>query len=657
MSKVIAGHLVSPFSTPVTYFAPEYKGFIGVPRNNIHVPGWGEPYKDAKGKAITPGTLGGPGQAALVRKEKGKWKSKRHKQAQRFGEISWRGHLRDATKPSAGKYLISYHGPMTRHFATPSFVYGSDSKHRNVYMSGGMIGIAPGPVLGGCLQTISKKMYLTVVCIRDGVETVLRRTISGPVYSDKEEELKKLADFASEAFPDGWRTVGTVTVDPTYSAAKTPWFFNASGTEAQCIRHKMKEGQFDGNIREERAGDRFKLLLTGSSPSVMPLGNLPAYAFTETGTLTDKGMWTSPPDAEGYPHKWREFNLNVNATTTGAQIVAVDYDGDAEILVKVEIDVDYRMNQDYMEGKDVDLYEGIPLGDPPGYRNWLNNPPGFRYANPYALGFDPLVTVGNHMGECWWGGSAYTYMSFTRGGTEYRITLEIADTLTEEEYNGLPRDPANHIIFLRFYELQYVRFLDVRAGGLVATRLEVFEQWDGQKTSTKSVHETYDTDFGDNKVTGILEGKKVQTPMTPTYHPRLNRHPDYAMQGTWEIISGLGRSGTPGWTTGSWTWAATTWVGNRPDNNDEAQLGNLPVNSWFPVESPLYRKSWYGLKIFYHEYNTESAAFCQREDKTFILSGELPHPDTGEPTNFLVTNPEEIGQVIDGPVYYPIGEM
>ena len=114
-----------------------------------------------------------------------------------------------------------------------------------------------------------------------------------------------------------------------------------------------------------------------------------------------------------------------------------------------------------------------------------------------------------------------------------------------------------------------------------------------------------------------------------------------------------------------WTWAATSWIGARPKNNDpdstepwaQGKIGNLPVNCWFPREVPLYRKSWYGMEVLYHDKNTESASFCQREDKTFILSGELPHPDTGEPTNFLVTSPEEIKAAIDGPVYFPIGEL
>lgn len=655
--KPVAGHLLGPFSTPKTYYAPKYKGFMGVPRNNIHVPGWGEPYTDSYGKPITPGTFGGPNQAALVRKEKGHWRLKRHKRAQKFGEISWRGPKK-GDKPNADRYVISYHGPTTRHFGTPFFVYGSDGKHRNVYMEGGMLGIAPGPVLGGCLKSISNRMHLIVVCLIAGEETVLQRVVGSPVYGEKEEDLTKLAQYASEDFPNGWRVIAIVTTGDDYETVNTPWFFNESGTEAQCIRYKQKDGVFNGEVRKERAGDRFKLVISGvSAASTVSLGNLPAYAFKETGTHTDKGDWISPPDSQGYPHKWRELNLNVRAECKGEQVVAVDYDGDTEILAKVVIDTSYSMNQDYMCGKDEDLYSGIPLGDEPHYRNWIDNPPGFRYANPLNLGVDPTKTVGNHEGGCWWSGGAHTYLSFTKGGTEYRITLEVADTLTQEEYLGLPRSPTNNIIFLRYYEIQYVRFLDMRAGGLVCTRMETYEHWAEQDTVTQYANETFDTDFSDKLLNVILEGSKTYSEMTPTYHPRLARHPDYVMRATWEIVSGLGRPGTPGWTFGTWEWEATTWIGARPDNNDDAQIGNLPVNSWFPEQSTLYRKSWYGLKVLFHDKNTESASFCQREDKTFILSGELPHPDSGEPTNFLVTKPEDIASAIDGPVYFPIGEL
>lgn len=651
--------MVSPFSTPVSYEAPTIDGFIGVPRNSIHTPGWGQPYKDANGAPITPGTFGGPGQAAMVYKDKGNWKLRRHKNIQRYGEISWRGPKK-SDKPDAKRYIISYHGPMTRHFATASFVYGADARHRNVYMEGGLIGVAPGPVLGACLKSISNKRYLIVVCLSDQGEIVLRRVVGSPVRGDDDAALEKLAQFASADYKDGWVMAGSVSIDSAYFKPKTPWFFNESGTEAQCIRQKLKDAAANGEPTEELAGDRFKLVVD-TSVSLIALGNLPAFQFEEKGVLTDKGMWTSPPDSQGYPHKWHEYNLNVQATCSGEQVVAVDYDGDVEILVRAVVDVRYDMNQDYMRGQDEDLYGSIPLGQPPTYRNWIDNPPGYRYSNPLGLGVDPNETVGNHEAECWWGGWAWTYLAFTKGGVEYRINLESASTQTQTEYMNLPPNPSDHLVFLRFYEVQYVRFLDVRAGGLICTQLESYEQWDRQGTLNTSVSETYDTDFSDNSVQVILEGDKVQQKIKPTYHLRLNWNPDASASATWDVITGHNRVDEQGWNTTPWSWTASTWTGARPKNNYEegynGKLGNLPIQCWFPKEAPFYRNSWYGLEVLYHDRNTESASFCQREDKTFILSGELPDPNTGVPVNFLVTEPEELKSVIDGPVYFPIGEL
>ncbi len=655
----VGGHIFSPFSNPLKYEAPAFKGFIGVPRNSIHTPGWGQPYKDAQGNPITSGTLGGPGQAAMVYEEKGVWKLRRNKNAQRFGEISWRGPKK-SNKPDAKRYVISYHGPTTRHFATDAFVYGADAKHRNVYMGGGLIGVAPGPVLGACLKSISNKLHLIVVCLSEQGEIALRRVAGGPVYSDNEQALAKLAQYASTEYKEGWVFAGVVSIDSEYHTPKTPWFFNESGTEAQCIRQKTKHGIANGETKEELAGDRFKIIV-GDTVATIPLGNRPAYQFEEKGKLTDNGMWLSPPDDQGYPHKWHEYSLNVRATCEGEQIVAVDYDGDEEILVRAVVDVSYNMYQDYMHGEDGDLYEGIPLAEKPHYRNWIDNPEGSAYSNPLELGVDPTATVGNHMAECWWGGWAWTYLAFQKDGVEYRINLEIASSLSEAQYLELPPDPNDHSIFLRFYEMQYVRFLDVRAGGLICTRLEVFENWAKQGTIATSAHETYDTDFSDSSVETIMEGSKVQEKQHLTYHLRLNWHPDASPRATWLIVTGETRGPEIGWNTAPWSWTATSWIGGRPKNNDvvgyNGPLGNLPINCWFPEETPLYRNSWYGLEILYHDKNTETASFCQREDKTFILSGELPDPDTGEPTSFLVTEPEDIGAAIDGPVYFPIGEL
>ena len=71
----------------------------------------------------------------------------------------------------------------------------------------------------------------------------------------------------------------------------------------------------------------------------------------------------------------------------------------------------------------------------------------------------------------------------------------------------------------------------------------------------------------------------------------------------------------------------------------------------------MYRGGWYGLKALFHDKNQETASFCLREDKTFILSGQLPDPTTGEPAVFLETEPSELGALVGAGMYYPIGEM
>lgn len=642
-------HLVSPFGVAVAYENPEFKDFIGVPRSSVGSPGWGQPYVTPDGRPITPGTLGGPGQAAVVSEKNGAWTIRRNKNAQKFGEISWRGQKRSA-KPTARRYVLSYHGPSTRYFPTPAFVYGSDSKHRNVYMSGGLVGIAPGPVLGACLRTIADKRYLFVVAMVDGAETVLRRAAGGPVYSDKDETLSKLAAYASTEHPEGWKVVGLVSIPPEYLPPQTPWFFNESGTEAQCVRQIIKQGTHNGETKDEQAGDRFKLVI-GDACSTIPLGNSPAFAFTEAGGMTDLGMWDSPPDSQGYPHRWHEKRLQVTATCSGEQVVAVDYDGDTEIVIRAVIDVYYKHTQDYMKGMDQELYTG------PGYPSYRNTQGEARYGNPLELGVDPAATVGNHMAECWWAGYAHTYLAFTKSGTEYRISLELSGTKTQTEYLGFPYNSIDHDLFQRYYQLQYVRHLDARAGGLIVTRLELFDEMVKQDTADSAVDETYDTNFDDSQVMTILEGSKTQKAFDPTYHMRLNRHPDASPLLTWDVASGLDIPGETGWPQTQWSWSADTWIGARPTNNDNEDIGKLPTNAWFPKESTLYRNSWYGMKVLYHDKVTESASFCLREDNTFILSGELPSPDTGEPENFLVTHPETLASAIDGAVYYPIGEL
>lgn len=642
-STPIGGHLIGPFSTPLRYEAPDIGGFLGVPRSGLQDPGWGEPYKDAAGLPITPGTPGGPNAASALFRRKGSWQTRRNASVQKVGEVSWRG-ARKSTKADAPRHILSVHGPSSRHFPT-SFSYGSDDRHRNVYKEGGILAICPGPCLGACLQTISGKVYLTAVCLSDEGEVVLRRAAGAPYYGKSEKKMAALAAFRTADTPGGWVKIGTVDTSD-YERPRTPWFFNESGTEGQCIRLKMKQGTFNGADREELACDRFKLTLTDGSATLVSLGNLPPYEFSESGSITQKGEWASPP-YEGYPHYWDETNLHVQASCTGAQVVAIDYDGDQEIVCRAVISVQLDLNQDYMKGVDSLHYTG---GGEPGYRN------NGIYRNPLGIGVDPNATVGNHNADMWTQGGGQNYLSWTVRGVEYRQIFEVFGTQRETEYRGLP-DNLVYLIFYRYYETWYIRHLDMRAGGLIVARLDQFENFPGQRNATTAISEVLDTDTTDDAAMSYLNTDKQYESFDPTFHERLGQHPSSSPARTWEIVNfeTVGDRGT--FWLPSYSWTASTHTGARPKDNDDEAIGQLPCNCWFPRESEMYRSGWYGLKALFHDKNQETASFCLREDKTFILSGQLPDPTTGEPAVFLETEPSELGALVGAGMYYPIGEM
>lgn len=698
-AKPVSGQWVGPFTTPLKFIRPEVKGFLGIPRDKVGEPGWGQPYKDVNGRPITPGTKGGPNQAASLSKKDNRWKRRRDKRIQQFGEISWRGKKK-SDKADASRYILSFHGPASRHFPT-SFAYGSDSRHRNVYMEGGLVGVCPGPVLGACLQSISNKQYLIAVCQGEGGEMVLRRPLAPPVYSTKEQAIAALAEFATEDNPKGWKAIGTVTITE-YDPPQTPWFFNESGTEAQCIRQKSKDGTFNGVTRAEKAGDRFKILVPGgASVSTVPLENDPPYKFKESGEVKYLGEWESPP-YNGYVHYWDEALLELHATCTGEQVVAVDYEGDAEVLVRAVVDVDHALYRDYMAGTDTSRHRPGYTPDP-AYENDNMTPLWARYANPYEIGIDPDKDYGNHEGKMWWGGhGTWVYLKFTVEGVEYRITIESSGLMTATDYNKLPPNPEDKTAFFRFYEIQYIRHLDVRAGGMVVTRLEKFEEMLDQETATKVAGETVDTNFADNEMDDILVGEEEHEALVAKYHKRLDwreygsasdftwyllmasipgavggstfewwwdepwprddeEYKQYVGAGWWDIWNtgyppGEGPYPQP-WAPGPWEWEADTYIGARPKDNDECEIGNIPIFHIWPEQSELHRKGWYGLKLLFHDKHTESACYCLREDKTYILGGELPHPDTGDPTVILKTKPSDLAAKIDGATYYPIGEL
>ena len=638
-------NLLGPMSTPVSYTAPSSEGFIGVPRPMFGAPGWGAPLHDEDGKSLWPGTEGGPNSsAAIVKSPKSDtWRARRSLSLQKFGAISWRGKKKKPEIPDSEKYILTYAGPTSRMLPT-SFTYGSSSEHRNICADGGIAGIAPGAVVGACLKLISETYYLYVVSYAAGVETVYRRVYSGPTFSDADEEMARMAAMRSTDHPGGWVALGAITIDSEYEGPRIPWFFNASGTEAQTMRRRTKEGTIDGASVEQLAYDRFKLTLGESSFSITNMGNEPPFEFSEDGQKMVLPLWVTTPFA-GYEHYWEEMRLSVSAYCTGRQVIGVDYDGDEEVLVYFEVDVLLKMHQDYMKGVDGDYYPSLP--DPPEYRN--DGIGDGRYGNPFELDVDPAATIGNHTGSIWFGGSVLNCVKFVSGGVEYRVVVESASTLTATEYAGMDYVSTDHDIFQRYYEVQYLRHLDVRAGGFVAAFAQSFKEYPQQQTASVETYEVHDTQLTDNLVNTYVEGDVLHQRFKATYHPALGEFPGISQEYKWNMVEG--------WSPAPWQWSATTYTGARPKTNDDAAKGNLPVNSWFPTQSAFYRNGWYGIDVIYHGKHQETVSFCHREDGTFILSGELPHPSSGEPTPVKVSHPEHLAGMHEGEVFYPLGEM
>ncbi len=636
---------ISPFSRALTYEGPDNSGFLGTPRANQFAQPWGEPFEDAQGNAINPGTQGGPNFKAALQKTKGKWGKRQTKAVQDVGNISWYGKPL-STKPDARKMILSFNGPTSRHFLE-EFEYGTTVSHREVYREGGLVGVAPGPVLGASVQSIATGTppvptdFLNVVCLYNGQELLMRRPLKGPFYRANfgAQTFTRLSEFKSLINPDGWFTVGQITIPSEYERPRTPWFFNESGTEAQCIRIKEKQGlNRTGGFVPERAGDRFKITVGTSNVSLSPEGNEDPYEFSEKGTSTDLGIFNSPVDIYGFVHSWFEHRFELETTMSGKQVVAVDYIGDDEVLVYAEIDVSYRLTKDYMKGRD-EL-----IGSPPGT---IQGPFDNRnsYSNPQELGADKLnFSVGDHLANTWYGGYSEMSLTFTVEGVEYVIPLEFTTGQTSDQYDGRPYTPPNRELFYREYIVQYVRFLDVRAGGMFAARIYKFKDFLSQQRKSETESETLDLNFSDNQTEVYLAGTEKWVPSVINYVNPLNNN-----SASWDEVRAY--PSTP------WTWTTRSHIGSRPTDNNADEVGKIRFQKWWPDNQPILYNAWYGLKLLYHDKFTTDCAFVHREDGSYIASGVFINHDTQALQEAMKSGPFSAQALTSGTIYHPMGEM
>jgi len=364
-------NMLSPFGRVVRYEPATKHGFFLFPASNNNPAGWGKPLVDSEGKFQLPGTKGGPDPIKFIAKPPGSvnWAVTGIPGSQLYGNIDWRGPQIDLQAPEKGRLRLSFHGPMSRQFPSPTFNYGSDPKHNNVYRSGFCIAVAPDPVLGAAVRQDSQGAYqLVVICKRGQSDVVYRRPfptqgVNANEYTD-EWRIEKQALYNPTSNPEGWVTLGqqTPTVGGQGSncvikAARTPWFFNESGTEAQCVR-ECDVTLFRGDVDVTHKGfNRFRVTVGNQTVRFQDLSNNPPFVITVNTKRTPQPLYsvlTRYPDS-GSPdliHHWENFNIYQEIKIEGRYVIGVDYRGDSEVLVEAVHDSRRTFEQWFYRGVD-----------------------------------------------------------------------------------------------------------------------------------------------------------------------------------------------------------------------------------------------------------------------------------------------------------------
>lgn len=593
-------NLLGPFSTFISLEWPDFNGFIVQPHASNTSPAWGTPFIDSKtGARIFPGTLSGSYPNTSLTKVKGKFKERKSESIQSVGPVNWFGEKISSKASSVRRHVLSYYGPASRHFADPSFQYGSESAHREVYYGGGVVGIAPGPVTGAALTLISSvtkgtypyhNFFLVVVCIEGGKEVVYRRPCNVPMYKNKitDAQVKYLTqkqDLKATPQLEGWLRIGEATPSD-YDTPTTPYFFSEDGKSASAIRFKDRTfdplSSGDSSVTTEKVGTVVTLSLSESTVSVSLTQNDPPYEFSETGTKTEPGMWTTPPDAYGHTHKYWEETMKVQATMTGAQIVAVDYVDNERILVRLKIDSILGWTKDFAVGMDASNEDnGWNETDPNnggGHANTFRANGAYQpfttSPHPDCLGRTDPPGPGDHSHRLWYNTKIDTALEFTVAGVDHVAKLE--------GYSYEYSDPAALIFSTTKHSRIRVRYFDVRATTLIG-QVEVQEHdWSGQKIywtkaevgATVLTNKQY-TQY----VSYVYSGRSVKT--APSYF--LENWLSFNEATSWIQMVQQGYDGAQptynaaGYDYGTraweWTWRKRTYYGDYPSENKTNSKG------------------------------------------------------------------------------------
>lgn len=382
-------HIISPFSRVVKWFNKPLPSFYVFPHHDNYLSGWGKPYVDNLDNPLPePGTPAGPDP---LRKfgydaDTTSWEAKREPGDWVYGNIDWRGPLLAGQGHPDFTLKLSYHGPQTRYFASTNFIYGSESKHNEIYVRGSYADIAPHPVLGAAYwdytdpQTTITTEYIVVICkvgLEDRVYIREKRDPVGPKVMTSSIRAERMEVYDPLLKLDGWREILNIGVQTytgeTATEPRTPWFFSQDGSEAQCMRNTLKT--FNNGVTSVTEEGMFRYKIKLSTPTVATFTNLRntsgyTYTFDTTKTsyphiyarlqffdrddtypaceMCEVAATIGCGEASPRPteHYFAVDHIDQEVDQTGAYVVAIDYYQNDEIVVYCKHDM-YRNYEKY----------------------------------------------------------------------------------------------------------------------------------------------------------------------------------------------------------------------------------------------------------------------------------------------------------------------
>lgn len=685
MNSIFTENIVGPFSTVSKYAGSRVNGFIVNPADTSTSPGWGFPIypnDDSSQARIFPGTYGADWQYTALRMVGGVWKEYKSKKLQSVGPVNWYGtEIKDAASRK-DRYILSYWGPRSRHFAD-GFTYSQDKRYTYIYMNGGIVGSAPGPVLGAALLAMDSteladykpkniKFWLVAVVLEEGQEVVYRRALLPPLfeYYLGDSGAKSLSllvkDEKYEPHPVGWSKLGTCSTEG-YNTPKTPWFFSEDGKKASAIRtkdvtHIPLTGVTPPSTVEitEAVGRVCRISITSSSASGTQGDPEPPYVMEVTGSKTVLPNYITPVDKWGDTHEFEEVTYKTKEVTTGTQIVAVDYVGDEEVIVRLVLDYHHEIRNDIMKG--VDSYSatyptGHPAAGQPHIRNtgkYYNDLPKNSEDDYVYLGVLKPMQPGGHREATWYISAAYNSLQFTVAGKKYYSTTE-----------GLREDansPDDNALVRGRYDRLSVRYLDVRHRILFGF-LER-DDWrisgypskvyykkqevliDDMATERLSTFRSFTSNNDDEKAT-VTDGL--------LYPYRLRQAADYVAM---LELEGPNPGGTS--TSFSWSFTYTSYAGTRATVNDDESIQQPSIVKLLFPSLPISMKGCQGMACLDHNLFTDECGVAILPNGTLIANFNVPDQDAHDGSYKLFTiHSDEVDPVklAGGEKLYPLGTM